>query len=101
MSYMVEEIETSFEATVNPKPDWKFRGTIISANSTAIYKDASIECKRIQVDKALYDGSIKFKVKYGFPGLEKYIIERDLNLNLPYDHKTGNFTVAGMSDRVS
>jgi hypothetical protein len=93
ISYKVEDIETSFEGMLNPKPDRKFRGTILEPIVPSIFKDAPIDAKNMQIDKTLYDGRIKFKLKYGFPGQERYYIEKDLNVNIAYDHKTGNFMV--------
>jgi len=100
MSYYVETIESSFESTVNSKPNRKFRGTVISARTSTIFKDASIDCKKILLDKTIYDGHIKIKVKYGLPGWERHFIEQDININFGIDPKSGFLAIAGSSDRV-
>ncbi len=101
MSYYIEEIETSFESMVNTNPDRKFRGSVVPANSSVVFRDASIECKNIPTNKSYYDGYIKVKVRYGIPGWDKHYIEQNSNVNLAIDPKTGNLTVIGTSDRVT
>jgi hypothetical protein len=100
MAYHVDSIETSFESIVNTNPDRTFRGTIIPANSTAIFRDASIDVKKLALDKTLYDGHIKVKVRYGLPGWEKHYVEQNSNVNFAIDPKTGNLSVVGQSDRI-
>src|SRR5580700_5291678 len=94
MSYYIEEIESSFEAMVNTNPDRKFRGSIVPANSMVVYRDASIDCKKMPTNKSFYDGHIKIKVRYGLPGWDKHYIEQNSNVNLIIDPKTGNLAVA-------
>ncbi len=100
IAYHVDEIETSFESIVNTKPDRTFRGTVIPANTAAIFRDASIETKKLPMDKTLYDGHIKIKVRYGLPGWERHYIEQNTNINFGIDPKTGNLIVIGQSDRI-
>jgi hypothetical protein len=94
ISYLIEDMQTSFEGMINQKPERPFRWTEVPPGSFAVYRDAPIDTKNLPLDKASYEGSLKFKIRYGYPDNEKHVIDRNLSVTFSIDKKTGNTTIA-------
>lgn len=100
ISYIVDDLSTSFESLVNPKPDRKIKGAIIQAGTSGWYRDSRIELRKMPIDKMIFEGTAKFKIRYGFPGNEKHIIERNLTVTLVFDDKSGGFNQITIGDVI-
>ncbi len=94
ISFVIDEIHTSFEGRINPKPDRPFRGTEVPPGLTNVYRDAPIDMGGMALSKESFEGNLKFKIRYGFLGNEKYEIERNISLMYVFDKKTGNVTIS-------
>lgn len=79
MSYIVEEITSSAEEKVNPSPMHHSKGGIIGAASDGLFRDAAINMERRPLSSAL-QGRVRFRIRYGHPGAEKYTISRNVEV---------------------
>ncbi len=61
---------------------------------TNVYRDAPIDMGGMALSKESFEGNLKFKIRYGFLGNEKYEIERNISLMYVFDKKTGNVTIS-------
>jgi hypothetical protein len=68
--------------------------------SAAWYRDAIIDAKQTLVTKNIFEGHIKFKLRYGLPGNERHPMERNLNLTFVFDDKAGGFSQVAMADVI-
>jgi hypothetical protein len=100
ISYIIEELSTSFEGMVNPRPYRDTNGADIAPSTQGWYRDAMIDVKNMPVTKHIFEGHIKFKLRYGLPGNEKHPMARNLNLTFVFDDKAGGFTQASMADVI-
>jgi hypothetical protein len=100
ISYIVDELSTSFEGLMNARPSRDTNGADIPPFSAAWYRDAIIDAKQTLVTKSIFEGHIKFKLRYGLPGNEKHPMERNLNLTFVFDDKAGGFSQVAMSDVI-
>ena len=100
ISYIIDEISTSFEGMVNPRPMRNIFGADIPPFSVGWYRDVIIDAKQMPITKNIFEGHIKFKLRYGLPGNEKHPMERNLNLTLTFDDKAGGFSQVALSDVI-
>jgi hypothetical protein len=100
MSYLVDELSTSFEGIVNARPNRDTRGADIPPLSQGWYRDTPIDVKQMAITKQIFEGHIKFKLRYGLPGNERHLMERDLNLTFIFDDKAGGFSQVTMADVI-
>ena len=100
ISYVVDDLTTSFESIVNPKPERPIKGAIIQQSTQGWYRDAPIDVRRMQIDKTIFEGQIRFRIRYGFPGLEKHIIQRNLTATMVFDDKAGTFSQVLVGDVI-
>jgi hypothetical protein len=100
ISYIVDELSTSFEGMVNPRPYRNTPGADIATFSQGWYRDTPIDVKQMPITKHIFEGHIKFKLRYGLPGSEKHPMERNLNLTFVFDDKAGGFSQVSMSDVI-
>jgi hypothetical protein len=100
ISYIVDELATSFEGMVNSRPQRDVSGADIAPSSQGWYRDAMIDVKQMPITKQIYEGHIKFKLRYGLPGNEKHPMERNLNLTFVFDDKAGGFSQVSTADVI-
>jgi hypothetical protein len=100
ISYIIDDIGTSFEGMMNSKPERNARGADIAPGQDGWYRDAPIDAKQLQVTKAIFEGHLKFKLRYGYPGNEKHTMERNLQLTFVFDDKSGGFNQVSIGDVV-
>jgi hypothetical protein len=100
ISYIVDELSTSFEGMMNARPIRDTMGADISPTSQGWYRDAPIDVKQMPVTKQIFEGHIKFKLRYGLPGNEKHPMERNLNLTFVFDDKAGGFSQVSTTDVI-
>lgn len=93
ISFVIDDMHTSFEGMVNPKPDRPFRGTEVPPGNVNIYRDDVIPTKGMPLNKEAYEGNLKFRIRYGYVGNEKHVINRNLSLSFVIDNKTGASTI--------
>jgi hypothetical protein len=100
MSYLVDELSTSFEGMVNARPNRDTPGADIPPLSQGWYRDAPIDVKQMAITKQIFEGHIKFKLRYGLPGNERHLMERNLNLTFVFDDKAGGFSQVSVADVI-
>jgi hypothetical protein len=100
ISYIVDELSTSFEGMVNARPQRDTPGSDIAPATVGWYRDALIDTKQMQITKSIFEGHVKFKLRYGLPGNEKHPMERNLNLTITFDDKAGGFSQVSWSDVI-
>ncbi len=81
ISYVVDEISSSFEGRVQPKPVFDNMGGIVEMNGATEFSDASIDLGGLPI-KRVMEGTLKFKLRYGREGSEKHRIDRNLKVYL-------------------
>ena len=90
ISYVVDEISASFDGMVNPRPTYANKGGIIGAMGSGWYRDDIIDMKQSPLKENI-KGVIKFIIRYGRPGAEKYLIIKSLNLSCRLDSLSGAY----------
>src|SRR5437868_7333425 len=100
ISYIVDELSTSFEGMMNARPIRDTLGADIPPTSQAWYRDAPIDAKQMADTKQIFEVHIKSKLRYGLPGNEKHPMERNLNLTFVFDDKAGGFSQVSTSDVI-
>ena len=61
------------------------------------YHDNKIDMRKASL-KVLVEGTMKFKLRYGHPGREKYFITRNLKVHAKLDAKAGGYLIVEHSD---
>lgn len=100
ISYVVDEMSTSFEGMANARPKRDTNGAHIAPFSIGWFRDQPIDAKQMSLTKNVFEGHLKFKIRYGLPGNEKYPMERNLNVTMTFDEKAGGFSQIGYSDVI-
>jgi hypothetical protein len=100
ISYIIEEMSTSFEGMANARPKRETNGADISPFSIGWYRDQPIDAKQMLITKSVFEGHLKFKLRYGLPGNEKFPMERNLNVTFNFDEKAGGFFQVGYNDVI-
>jgi hypothetical protein len=97
ISFIIEELHTSFEGEFPPsKPRATDRG-IAPPNQTKTYTDNVIDMKHTPI-KYKVSGTLKTKIRYGHPKREKYTIEQNLRLEGMFQAQTGTHVLHSTSD---
>jgi len=55
--------------------------------------------KTLALEKQFYEGNIQFRIKYGFPGIKDYVIEKDLIATFMFDPSKSTLVIASLVDR--
>lgn len=77
ISFIVDEMQTSFEDNFPPNKPRLDNGSITQPFSTPVYSDHLTDMKMAGVkEQAL--GTAKFKIRFGHPGREKYLIAHNM-----------------------
>jgi len=97
ISYVVDEIRSSLEGRVNPDPKHDTKGAVVQLNSGSLFRDATIDMDKLPI-KQIVEGRLKFRLRYGREGNEKYKLERNLKLYASYDPNLGIYPVVSYQD---
>jgi hypothetical protein len=100
ISYIVDKLATSFEGMMNVRPNRETLGADIPPFWSDGIRDAPIDAKQTLITKNIFEGHIKFTLRYGLPGNEKHPMERNLNLTFAFDDKAGGFSQVSLADVI-
>jgi len=93
ISFIVEEFQSSFEGRYPPNKPRADRGGVAAVNEIKAYTDHVIPLGNMPIQNQV-TGTAKFKIRYGHPGREKYVIAQDLQYHAGFDEKEGAYLVA-------
>jgi|CXWL01.1.fsa_nt_gi hypothetical protein len=97
LSYVLDEISTSVDGRVNPKPTYEIRSGEIGAMGTLTYRDAPIDMTGDKVKPRL-EAKGKIKLRYGYPGRERHTLEKTVTVHCVYDEKEGGYSKQNFLD---
>ena len=96
ISFIVDEIQTSFEGKYPPNKQRLNNGGVALVNELKGYSDHLIEMN--EPIKQKVEGTIKYKIRYGHKGREKYPLEANLKFGATFDEKAGGYVVYMQQD---
>jgi hypothetical protein len=97
ISYVVDNITASVWGRVNPKPQYVTKGGVIGPISAGLYRDDIIDMQEAPL-KDVLEGVVKFNIRYGESGKERFIITKHVNLFGPLDMSSKSYPTVGASD---
>ena len=81
----------------NPKPQYVTKGGVIGPISAGLYRDDIIDMQEAPL-KDVLEGVVKFNIRYGESGNERFIITKHVNLFGPLDMSSKSYPTVGASD---
>jgi hypothetical protein len=97
VSYVVDTISSSVWGRVNPRPLYITKGGIVGPISSVVYRDDAIDMQEASL-KDVIEGVVKFNIRYGERGKEKYIISKNVNLFGPLDVSSNSYVSVSTAD---
>jgi hypothetical protein len=88
VSYIIEKFTSSFENRIPPNAKRINDGGIAMKGERKFYSDHIIDMTGWQV-KPRAEGEVKFTIKYGYPGRERHILEKNIKYFANLDPQTG------------
>lgn len=92
ISYIVEKLNSSLMARINPSAGSPGAGETIPSKAVYLFRDHLIDMGSLPVGETL-EGKTTFRIRYGKPGREKYILEAQYDLAVPYSVESGGYPI--------